>query len=148
MKKELKTSKRKLIIANMITTRQYFGKWKTSDGINDVVEKNAQILVCKVSLLMSLYGKELAITSGFRPFSYNKQIGGSDKSLHCYGQAIDLHDPDKSFGEWCVLNVEHLVQNGLYMESLTKTHLSQDPLKRWVHLQSKAPRSGNTIFLP
>ena len=132
----------------MITTRQYFGKWKTSDGITDEVEKNAQILICKVSLLMSLFGKELVISSGYRPFSYNKQIGGSEKSLHCWGLACDFLDPDKAFGEWCILNIEHLVQNGLYMESLTKTHASYKPEGRWVHLQSKAPRSGNTVFLP
>lgn len=110
--------------------------------------KNAITLCAKVSELLSAYGKELKQTSGWRPMSYNAQIGGSPKSHHCSCQAVDLSDPDEAFGQWCTSNVGRLRELGLYMESLTTTHASSNPKKRWVHLQSVAPRSGSVIFKP
>lgn len=114
----------------------------------DLYLKNAIALCGKVSETLSAFGHETKITSGWRPKSYNAQIGGSPNSLHCTCQAVDLWDPDESFGHWCTSNVGRLREIGLYMESLTTTHASADPKKKWVHLQSVAPKSGNVIFIP
>lgn len=133
----------------MIQLTDYFKQHADSSEITDQVRKNASVLIAKVSTLLSLIPIEKPIiTSGFRPVSYNKSIGGSPNSAHCWGLAIDLLDSDKKIGEWCVTNVAYLVQEGLYMESLAYTHKSHIPEQRWVHLSTRRPKSGNTIFLP
>jgi uncharacterized protein YcbK (DUF882 family) len=133
----------------MITLRDYFGRWEKHEEVTDEIIKNATVLIAKVSTLLSLAQIEnVKITSGFRPKSYNKQIGGSEKSWHCFGAAIDLQDPTREIGKWCQTNIRYLMDNGLYMESLSITHKSESPSGLWTHLQSKAPRSGNPIFLP
>jgi zinc D-Ala-D-Ala carboxypeptidase len=40
--------------------------------------------------LRKVYGKPMAVSSGFRDPSYNKQIGGADNSAHIYGKAVDI----------------------------------------------------------
>jgi hypothetical protein len=40
--------------------------------------------------LRDYFGKPIAITSGYRSSALNKAIGGSSKSQHCSGQALDL----------------------------------------------------------
>ena len=132
----------------MITTAQYFERHKDSSEITDKVRKNAEKLIGLISTLLSLIPYETTISSGFRTQKYNEKIGGSPNSAHCTGEACDLSDPDKIVGLWCQSNVGYLAANGLYMESLSVTHKSPDPLKRWVHLSIKAPKSKNTIFYP
>lgn len=125
---------------------EYLGKFKDDPECDYDVLKNAQVILAKASELLSRAGyKVIKITSGFRPKSYNKQIGGSPTSKHCYGQAIDLWDPDKSLGHWCLENLNTLEELGLYMEDLSTTH--KDP-HRWVHLTYVAPKSGKRVFLP
>jgi len=110
---------------------------------------NASMLLSKVSELISRAEIEsINITSGWRPSGYNKAIGGAPNSKHVFAQAIDIWDPDKKIGQWCQNNIETLSELGLYMESLMTTHKSDDPNKRWVHLQTVAPESGNIIFIP
>ncbi len=119
---------------------------------------NGLLLVAKVSELLSVYGKEPKMTSGWRPKSYNAQIGGSPSSKHLTCQAVDLWDPDKELGLWCTSNVGRLRELKMSMEALEYkdaetgeikgTHASADPAKRWVHLSSVVPPSGHTIFIP
>lgn len=40
--------------------------------------------------LRKVYGKPMAVSSGFRDPAYNKQIGGADNSAHIYGKAVDI----------------------------------------------------------
>lgn len=132
----------------MIQVSDYFRKFRGHKEITEQVEKNAAILIAKVSMLLSLIPYETKITSGFRTQAYNKQIGGSASSSHCFGQGIDLWDPDCVIGLWCVNNLEYLKEHGLFMESLTVTHKSEDRAGRWTHLQTRPTKSGNIVFLP
>lgn len=133
----------------MLQVSNYLGRFKDSPELTDDMRKDAQILISKVSELLSRAGiDDCVITSGFRPKSYNAQIGGSKNSLHCYCQAIDLADPDEKIGKWFQSNIQALIEIGLWAESLSVTHKSEKPSGKWVHLQIKAPRSGNRIFLP
>lgn len=133
----------------MIQLSDYFKAHADSKEITDQVRKNASVLIAKVSTLLSLIPIEKpVITSGFRPQNYNKQIGGSPNSSHCYGMGLDLWDPDKKIGDWCIANIAYLVQEGLHIESLCVTHKSHLPEKRWVHFQTRRPKSGATVFLP
>ncbi len=136
-----------------LTTTTLIGRFtKDFDALPDATKelylKNALKLTARVSELLSAYGKDLTVTSGWRPKSYNLQIGGSTNSHHCTCLAIDLWDPDKAFGLWCMANLNRLKEIGLYMEALTTTHKSPEKEKRWVHLQAIAPKSGSTVFNP
>lgn len=132
----------------MITVQKYFERFKDSLEITDKVRKNAEKTIGLVSTLLSLIPYDGIQTSGFRTQKYNDKIGGKSLSAHCTGEAIDLHDPDKIIGNWCMNNIPYLASVGLYMEHLTVTHRSPDPTKRWVHLSIRAPKSGNTIYFP
>lgn len=132
----------------MITVSDYFKQFRDSKEITDEIRKNASVLVSKVSMLLSLIPYETTITSGFRPQSYNKKIGGSPNSHHCYGRAIDLWDPEKIIGKWAQSNISYLIEHGLFVESLCVTHASEKPSGRWCHFQIVAPKSGSQIFFP
>lgn len=134
----------------MLQVSDYFKQFRDSDEITEEVEKNAKILIAKVSHLLSMipYDGPILVTSGFRPKSYNKRIGGSPNSLHCFGAAIDLADPDETIGKWCQNNISYLREHGLYIESPCVTHKSEKPSGKWCHIQNKPPKSGAIIFLP
>lgn len=101
---------------------------------NDLLD-NAKKIIAIASELASLASFEIRdVPSGYRSESYNKAIGGSANSKHCYAQAIDIWDPEKKLGLWLVANTELLRERGCAMESLVKTHESDDPLKRWVQI--------------
>lgn len=141
----------------MLSLSEYFGRFKDNPelktdseegGSGDLI-REAKKTLARASELCSRAGTGTpAISSGYRPQSYNKAIGGSANSKHCFCQAIDLWDPDMVLGRWCLDNVRVLEEIGLWMESLVRTHASEDRLKRWVHLQTIAPKSGNRVFIP
>lgn len=132
----------------MLTVSDYFRRFRDSKEITDDFRKNAEKLISKVSLMLSMIPYKTTITSGFRPQAYNKQIGGSINSHHCFARAVDLWDPDKIIGNWCLSNETWLKQEGLFLEHPDVTLKSDDPKKRWIHVQIVAPRSGNTFFYP
>lgn len=132
----------------MITVQKYFERHKDSQEITDKVIKNAEKLIGLISTLLSLIPYEGVITSGFRTQKHNEKIGGKNLSAHCTGEACDLHDPDKVIGNWILANVDYLAAHGLYAEHPAITNKSADPMKRWVHLGTRAPRSGNTVYFP
>ena len=57
-----------------------------------VIRKNA-IRLCNdfADIIRDYYKKPLIISSGYRCPKVNKAVGGSDKSQHQYGNAIDFH---------------------------------------------------------
>lgn len=133
----------------MITMDQFWGPFADSPEITVDVIKNGTDLVAKVNdMMLAACFDNLLVTSGFRTIAHNAAIGGAKNSTHCSGLAIDISDPDKSIGQWCLANLDQLMSHHLYLESLSVTHASQSPSGRWIHLQSRAPRSGNTVFLP
>lgn len=121
----------------MLNIRDYFGKHKPSDE----ELKQAQILIAKVSNILSLFGEDRAQTSGFRSPTYNKQIGGSPNSAHCFAKAIDVVDKDGSLGKWLLQNEHHIIDLDLYAEH-------PDYTKGWCHLTTRAPKSGLRFFKP
>ncbi len=133
----------------MLLEKDYFGKWINHPEADEQVKKNARALISKVSELLSRAGiKDITVTSGFRPSDFNKSINGAKNSHHCFGNAIDIWDPQKTIGEFCSTNIEQLAELGLWVESLSRTHASDRPQARWIHFQRVSPRSGSRIFLP
>jgi hypothetical protein len=127
----------------MITMEDYWmGRDKKYPGdMTQQIRDNVNILLPRVNLLMDIAGKVGKVNSGWRPATVNKQVGGSLKSNHITGRAIDLNDDDGSIDEWCMNNLKELEKVGLWLEHPSKT-------PRWCHLQSISPRSGNRVFLP
>jgi hypothetical protein len=136
----------------MIITKQMYThgrEKKFASEYTDEIFNNSNKTIARASELLSRMGKsKVYVTSGWRSRSINASVGGSPNSQHIFGNAIDIADPDKSIGIWCMENIESLAEIGIWMESLTKTHASEDPRQRWVHWQTLPPKSGNRIFLP
>jgi hypothetical protein len=109
---------------------------------NPDIERNAEILLPLVNLLLTEFGEWRKPNSGWRPPSYNAKVPGAAKrSFHMTGQAIDLEDDDGGLKAWLMEYPQTLDKIGLWMEHPSAT-------KGWVHLQSKPPRSNRRIFYP
>ena len=102
---------------------------------------NAAQLLSAINYIRGVYGKPLSVSSGYRPGVFNRAAGGAKNSSHMTCEAIDLRDSDGEFAQWCLDNLDELEKAGLYMEDPSHT-------PGWVHLQSRAPRSGKRVFLP
>jgi len=48
-------------------------------------------LVGRLQILRNQLKKPIKITSGYRPPTYNKRIGGAPRSKHMLGMAVDIH---------------------------------------------------------
>lgn len=127
-------------------------KWRVSEAeylmgrdklapLSSVLSANMEKLLIAANLIRDLYGKPLAVSSGYRPPTQNAAAGGAGKSCHLTCEAIDFADPKGDLARWLLANMDILEQARLYMESPMKT-------VGWVHLQTRAPRSGKRVFLP
>ncbi len=138
----------------MISTRAYFGEWYGSPIVTPLLQSNAMRLISSVNKLelMMLQAKiKMPINlktknqisgdklGGFRPLGNG--VGAGNKSSHCEARGIDLYDPVQAQGKWCMANLKKLEECGLYME-----HISATPT--WLHLTTRAPRSGKRCFYP
>ena len=61
-------------------------------------------------------------------------------SAHLTGEGVDIAD-DGELQRWLKANVKKLKELGLYVEDFSAT-------PTWVHIQDRAPKSGNTFFKP
>lgn len=75
-----------------------------------------------------------------------KEKGITDKSkipfgsAHLTGEGVDIAD-NGDLQRWLKENVKKLKELGLYVEDFSAT-------PTWVHIQSRAPKSGKTFFMP
>lgn len=113
----------------MITAKEVLMGRDATDPLDSEMFYNLLDLLPRINLIRFLYGKPLVVSSGYRPESVNKAIGGAKKSNHMVCKAVDFKDSDGSFAKWCLANMDSIKKAGLYMESPDKT-------VGWVHLQS------------
>jgi hypothetical protein len=102
--------------------------------------RRVNLLLLEVATLMPAY--QTAVSSGYRPPSVNRRVGGAPNSAHLTCEAVDLRDMGGVLGKALMLRWPKLLeQYDLYME---------DPLytTTWVHLQTRPTRSGNRVFKP
>ena len=64
------------------------------------------------------YGMPFRPNSGYRSEALNKEIGGSSKSQHCTGEAVDLEVPGVSNYDLALWVEENLDFNQLILESI------------------------------
>ncbi len=95
-------------------------------------------LLAALQRLRDLYGKPMAVVSGYRCPEHNRAIGGAVRSAHLVGEAADIQDHRGELKSFCTDAV--LAQVGLWME-----HPAATPT--WCHLQIR-PVPGKRIFRP
>jgi len=75
-------------------------------------------------------GGPIKINSFFRSVKLNKAIGGSSKSQHCKGQAIDIDD---TFGVVANSDMYNYIKNNLDFDQLI-WEFGDDDNPNWVHV--------------
>lgn len=69
----------------------------------DEVKNNIFTLAQELDKVRSAWGSPIIVTSWYRPPAINKDVGGSDKSQHLYGKAVDIKPAQgdiKKFQKW------------------------------------------------
>lgn len=111
---------------------------------------NAKELADKLSKLSVSYGHDFDLTSGFRDKDSNILAGGAPNSHHLYGRAADINDQNGDLALWCLTETQLLKHFGLWMEDPRWTRKRREGslvwTTRWVHLQTRPPPSGMTVF--
>ena len=94
------------------------------------VEANAIDLLKRVNnLLDAIKIMKVMVTSGFRPRAINTKVGGTKKSLHASGKAIDLSDLSGDLKTRILQNPHLLLDFGLWMEA-------PENCPTWCHLDT------------
>ena len=92
---------------------------------------NMQLLAIKVfEPLRKWVGGPIKINSFFRSVKLNKTIGGSSKSQHCKGQAIDIDD---TFGKVANSGMYQYIKDNLDFDQLI-WEFGDDDNPDWVHV--------------
>ena len=98
---------------------------------NDEQLANMKVLAEKVfEPLRSWVGGPIKINSLFRSVELNKAIGGSSRSLHCKGQAVDLDD---TFGHKTNAEMYNYIKENLDFDQLI-WEFGDDSNPAWVHV--------------
>lgn len=109
--------------------------------LSDELKQNLDKLLIALNKFRAFYGKPMIVSSGYRPGRFNVTAGGAKQSNHEICLACDFKDLDGSLDQWCLDHPEILENCGLYQEH-------PDSTPKWLHLQLKAPKSGNRVFRP
>lgn len=124
-----------------VTESEYLMGRESVAPIDSAMRVNMEKLLIALNLIRDLYGKPMKVSSGYRPSGINAATPNASKtSCHLTCEACDFEDTDRKLVQWCLRNMDILAKAGLYMESPINT-------PSWVHLQTRAPRSGKRVFL-
>ena len=98
---------------------------------NDEQLDNMELIAEKVFEPLRKYvGGPIKINSFFRSVKLNKAIGGSNKSQHCKGQAIDIDD---TFGVVANSDMYNYIKNNLDFDQMI-WEFGDDEEPNWVHV--------------
>ena len=98
---------------------------------NDEQLNNMETIAEKVfEPLREWVGGAIKINSFFRSVKLNKAIGGSSKSQHCHGQAIDIDD---TYGIVANSEMYHYIKENLDFDQLI-WEFGDDDNPNWVHV--------------
>lgn len=122
----------------MITVEEILMGRDKQEPLTLEMYQNLAVLMGKINYVRAIYGKPLVVSSGYRPPSVNKAVGGSKNSAHMLCMAVDFKDPKQEFSTWCIKNINLLNKIGLYLEDPRFT-------KTWTHLQIRPTLSNPFI---
>jgi hypothetical protein len=93
--------------------------------------------------LRAYVGGPIKINSFFRCPELNKDIGGSSKSQHCYGQAMDIDD---TFGRCTNAEMFEFIKNHLDFDQMI-WEFGDDDNPNWVHVSYVSPTENRNRCL-
>lgn len=111
------------------------------DGLGPAQQANLVMLMVAMDKVRAFVGKPIVVHCAFRPYSYNKLVGGAPKSAHIAAQAIDFHVVGLECDAVRKMLLPKLEEWGFRMEDL--------PGSTWVHLDMRpVPKGGTRYFKP
>lgn len=132
----------------MITLKDYLMERDKDFPLDMQQARNAADLLSRVNYLFGRLNLKATVSSGYRPSSINKTIGGAKLSTHTVCAGIDLIDPFGKIGILLTKRTDLLQEIGLWLENplYTIKHNQDDSKTHWVHLDIKERK--NRIFNP
>tara|TARA_R110000744_G_scaffold207940_1_gene326637 strand:- start:893 stop:1348 length:456 start_codon:yes stop_codon:yes gene_type:complete len=117
-------------------------------GIDNVPNKeqltNMQLIADNIfEPLRQWVGGPIKINSFFRCPELNKAIGGSSKSQHCKGQAIDIDD---GFGKSTNAEMYHYIKDNLDFDQMI-WEFGDDNNPNWIHISYVSPSENRNRCL-
>ncbi len=98
---------------------------------SDVHLKNMRLIAEKIFEPLRMHvGGPIKINSFYRGPELNKAIGGSSKSQHCHGQAIDIDD---TFGHMSNADMYYWIKENLNFDQMI-WEFGDDKNPNWVHV--------------
>ena len=88
-------------------------------------------------------GGPIRINSFYRGPELNKAIGGSTKSQHCHGQAIDIDD---TYGKVANSEMYHYVKSNLDFDQMI-WEFGDDDNPDWIHVSYVSPKKNRNRCL-
>ena len=120
-------------------TRRGIDNIPNSDELN-----NMRLLAEEVFEPLRAYvGGPIKINSFFRCSELNKAIGGSSKSQHCKGQAIDIDD---TFGKMTNAEMYHWIKEYLEFDQMI-WEFGDDDNPDWIHISYVSPEDNRNRCL-
>ena len=102
-------------------------------------EKNMVELAENIFEPLRMYvGGPIKINSFYRSPELNKAIGGSSKSQHCHGQAMDIDD---TFGRMTNAEMFHFIRDNLDYDQMI-WEFGDDDNPDWVHVSYVSPEQN------
>ena len=124
-------------------------KSNTADRLGIHNFPDSDILVNMQSLAINIFeplrewvGGPIYITSFYRSPELNKAIGGSSKSQHCKGQAIDIDDV---LGHKTNAEMFHYIKDNLEFDQLI-WEFGNDDNPNWVHCSYNISNNRGNIY--
>ena len=109
------------------------------DQLNNMVKLAEQIF----EPLRTYANGPIKVNSFFRSVELNKAIGGSSKSQHCHGQAMDIDD---TFGKATNAEMYHFIKEHLDFDQMI-WEFGDDDNPAWVHVSYVSPQENRNRCL-
>ena len=111
---------------------------------NDEQLSNMELLAEKVfEPLREWVDGPIKINSFFRCPELNKAIGGSSKSQHCHGQAIDIDD---TYGKVANSEMYHYIKENLDFDQMI-WEFGNDDEPNWIHVSYVSKEDNRNRYL-
>ena len=111
---------------------------------NDEQLSNMELIANEIFEPLRAYvGGPIKINSFFRSPELNKAIGGSSKSQHCKGQAMDIDD---TFGRMTNAEMYHWIKEYLDFDQMI-WEFGDDDNPNWVHVSYVSPEENRNRCL-
>ena len=111
---------------------------------NDEQLENMELIAEEVFEPLRVWvGGPIKINSFFRSPELNTAIGGSGKSQHCKGQAIDIDD---TFGKATNAEMYHWIKENLNFDQMI-WEFGDDDNPAWVHISYVSPKENRNRCL-